>query len=307
MGYFEFQDILVCPACREPFEKKGEFDCLKCKLSFDRSVDGRPVLLDKESTHTVRTISQTEQANIDSRSVLESVRAFSWLAGIVKVLRPPSFSLNTSFPLIGKILSEKSLSLDPRILFVGGIRKSDRKYFGFSKRLVVDIQDADLVDIVADANKLPIASASFDIVVSQALLEHVCNYRRVLGELSRVLKPGGLVYVSIPFMQPYHSSPSDFRRFTVKGIEEEMGEYIKLSSGVASGPGSAMARFLPTFFMSFTDDRILKRMLFYVCGWLFFWLKYLDLFLYNKKGAHIMCAAVYFVGQKPHKNEVSGV
>ena len=305
MSYSEFQDILACPGCKEPFEKKGEFDCPKCKLFFSRSVGGRPILLDKESTDTVLTILQTERANFDSRSVLKGSRAFSWLAGIFKVLRPPSFSLNTSFPLIGKILNEKSFSSDPSILFVGGIRKSDRKYFSFSRRLVIDIRDADSVDIIADANKLPFVSASFDIVVSQALLEHVSDYRRVLGELSRVLKPGGLVYVSIPFMQPYHSSPSDFRRFTVRGIEEEMGGYIKLSSGVASGPGSAMARFLPTFFMSFTDNPILKRLLFYVCGWLFFWFKYFDLFLYNKKGAHVMCAAVYFVGQKPHENKVS--
>jgi SAM-dependent methyltransferase len=50
----------------------------------------------------------------------------------------------------------------------------------------------------ADACALPIADASIDAVVSANLLEHVPDDRRVLGEIGRVLVPGGRAAIAVP-------------------------------------------------------------------------------------------------------------
>jgi len=47
----------------------------------------------------------------------------------------------------------------------------------------------------ADARRLPLEDARFDVVSCRYLLEHVLNPVRVLQEMRRVLKPGGKVFV----------------------------------------------------------------------------------------------------------------
>jgi len=51
---------------------------------------------------------------------------------------------------------------------------------------------------VADALKLPIKDAAFDIVVSYGVIEHVSDPVRMVQEIARVLKPGGRVLIYTP-------------------------------------------------------------------------------------------------------------
>jgi SAM-dependent methyltransferase len=48
----------------------------------------------------------------------------------------------------------------------------------------------------ADGQALPFPDASFDMVLSHAVIEHVADAARYLRELARVLKPGGTMYLS---------------------------------------------------------------------------------------------------------------
>ncbi|MEZ5361501.1 MAG: class I SAM-dependent methyltransferase [Bryobacterales bacterium] len=66
--------------------------------------------------------------------------------------------------------------------------------------------------MLCDAQRIPFADATFDAVVAQAMLEHVADPVRAVGEIWRVLKPG-LVYSETPFLQQVHAGPYDFTRY----------------------------------------------------------------------------------------------
>jgi SAM-dependent methyltransferase len=51
--------------------------------------------------------------------------------------------------------------------------------------------------LFGDAGALPFPSGSFDVVLSGGLLEHFRDPRRVLAEMTRILRPGGLFYADI--------------------------------------------------------------------------------------------------------------
>ncbi|CAA7613502.1 putative methyltransferase [Candidatus Terasakiella magnetica] len=61
-----------------------------------------------------------------------------------------------------------------------------------------DIQWAPWLDVVADAQSLPFADASFDNIVLMDVLHHIERPMAFLAEASRVLRPGGRLVVLEP-------------------------------------------------------------------------------------------------------------
>ncbi len=54
----------------------------------------------------------------------------------------------------------------------------------------------------ADGLRLPFADASFDVIICSEVLEHIVHYEKMLAEIQRVSKPGGLLAVSVPRAWP---------------------------------------------------------------------------------------------------------
>jgi SAM-dependent methyltransferase len=63
------------------------------------------------------------------------------------------------------------------------------------------------------------AAASFDAVLCFEVLEHVECPERGVSEIARVLRPGGVLVGSTPFLLGIHDAPGDYRRFTRFGLE----------------------------------------------------------------------------------------
>lgn len=76
-------------------------------------------------------------------------------------------------------------------------------------------------DVFADASCLPFADASVDNIVCLEVIEHLRDPTAALGEIERVLKPGGHAWISMPFMYPIHNEPYDFQRYTEFGLRRE--------------------------------------------------------------------------------------
>lgn len=56
--------------------------------------------------------------------------------------------------------------------------------------------------ILANGQHLPFADSAFDRIICAEVLEHVTDYRSMLAEIHRVLKPGGVLAVSVPRFGP---------------------------------------------------------------------------------------------------------
>ena len=69
-------------------------------------------------------------------------------------------------------------------------------------------------DVLADLHELPLDDATFDFVLCTEVLEHVIDPARVLAELRRILRPGGWLLLTTPFVMELHEEPYDFFRYT---------------------------------------------------------------------------------------------
>ena len=84
--------------------------------------------------------------------------------------------------------------------------------------LPFDGDDRTAIHIYSPLHEIPKPDAHFDNIICIAVLEHVENPEAVVPELLRVLKPGGHIVASVPFMQPEHKVPTDYQRYTRDGL-----------------------------------------------------------------------------------------
>jgi SAM-dependent methyltransferase len=93
------------------------------------------------------------------------------------------------------------------------------------------------IDIHSPLHQIPKEDGFFDAIICNAVLEHVENPEQVLAEFRRVCKPGGFLYLCVPFMQPEHLDPTDFQRYTIAGLKRQVtmhGFEIVEANGVHS-------------------------------------------------------------------------
>ncbi len=76
-----------------------------------------------------------------------------------------------------------------------------------------------MVDVIYDGKKIPFPDGEFDYVFCTEVMEHVPEPKDFLNEIHRVLKPGGVLIMTIPFMVPLHEDPYDFYRYTKYGLK----------------------------------------------------------------------------------------
>jgi SAM-dependent methyltransferase len=111
----------------------------------------------------------------------------------------------------------------------------------------VDLYDKrDFIDFNYDIHDLKFADEEFDVAVCTSILEHVKYPERAIKELHRVLKPGGEVWVQLPFCFPYHGEPNDFWRASPAGLRIWMKEFEEKLCGAFLFTRTALA--VSTFF-----------------------------------------------------------
>jgi SAM-dependent methyltransferase len=78
-------------------------------------------------------------------------------------------------------------------------------------------------DVYYDGHKLPFEDSSFDAVICNQVLEHVFEPDAFLREIARVLKAGGRLLLTVPFVWDEHEQPRDFGRYSSFGLAALLG------------------------------------------------------------------------------------
>ncbi len=100
---------------------------------------------------------------------------------------------------------------------------------------------------VANATALAFNSDFFDIVVSFEVIEHIKDYKRYLTEISRILKKGGIVFISTPnrvitSADGVFSNPDHVREFDLKELKENLGVFFSSVTVLGQFPSSRVER-----------------------------------------------------------------
>jgi SAM-dependent methyltransferase len=114
----------------------------------------------------------------------------------------------------------------------------------------VDVVANPAADLIGAVENLPVDDASFDLVLCIQVLEHCDDPVLAVGELRRVLRPGGRLLASTHGVQVYHPAPQDLWRWTHTGLERLFGDNAEWGSvrvEPGSGTGACVGMVLATY------------------------------------------------------------
>lgn len=141
-------------------------------------------------------------------------------------LRPAVQALH--LPAGSRVLDFGCSTMRHRGMFPGNIR-----YTG------ADIVGNELADVILDKDgRVPLASGSFDVVLSTQVLEHVEDPQLYLSECQRLLKPGGKLLLTTHGTFVFHPCPNDYWRWTHMGLQlavEKAGFSVGGLQGLCGG------------------------------------------------------------------------
>lgn len=126
-------------------------------------------------------------------------------------------SLLKNITLAGKNITGKTLD-------VGCGTKPYEKYFNSTEYIGLEIETTihrgyNKADVFYKGGKFPFKNGEFDSIVTNQVLEHVFVPDLFLSEINRVLKKGGILLLTVPFVWDEHEQPYDYARYSSFGLK----------------------------------------------------------------------------------------
>lgn len=92
-------------------------------------------------------------------------------------------------------------------------------YIAFDLGVGDDEWDFSQLDVKCDVQSLPIRDSVADAALNLWVMEHVPAPQLMVNEMFRILKPGGKIFLIVPFTMHEHQQPYDFYRYTRFGVK----------------------------------------------------------------------------------------
>ena len=297
----ELEAMLICPRCRCRLEvRRTECRCTDPGCGATYPIRQKVPVLFNESNSLFSIAGVLRGEDKPFTAPPRRLRSFvsRWaptLSGNVSGLR--------NYDLFARHALEVSPA--PRVLVIGS-RVEGQGMQALAKYPALQVIESDVElgprpAVLFDAHDIPFEDASFDGVIAQAVLEHVADPQRCVSEIRRVLKPDGIVYAETPFMQQVHEGAYDFTRFTHLGHRRLFRDFEELDSGVACGPGMALAWAWQYFLMSFARHQRTRTLAKAAARMTAFPLKYFDRYLARQPGAYDAGSGFYFIGRRANQ------
>ncbi len=120
---------------------------------------------------------------------------------------------------LDKLLFKHQFLMKGDVIDIGGKKEKKRGKFRPPLSQVkswkyVNIDKSTNPDFCCSAENIPVEDASYDTALLCEVLEHLEHPEQVLKDIFRILKNGGTLIISVPFLFPVHADPYDFQRWT---------------------------------------------------------------------------------------------
>ena len=115
--------------------------------------------------------------------------------------------------------------------------------------------------IFYDGGEIPLESSSIDSVFASEVFEHIFELESTLGEINRILKPGGKLLITVPFIWEEHEVPYDFARYSSYGLSyilEKNQFQVEESVKIGSSIETCFQVFTAFIYSKFPKNKLLK-------------------------------------------------
>jgi len=99
----------------------------------------------------------------------------------------------------------------------------------FDRTIGADLADSPFpkkqIDIYCFATKVPLPDSSIDVILCTEVLQDIAEPSELFIEVMRLLKPGGTLILTIPFLVPIADGIYDHNRFTIYGLKYQLTKH----------------------------------------------------------------------------------
>ncbi len=149
-------------------------------------------------------------------------------------------------------MKENLLYINGDLLDIGCGDKPYEDLFRTFVKSHIGADSCDEADVKIDAHSITFSDGTFDTVLATSVIEHCEEPAKVISEMHRVLRKGGSLVLTVPYIMFIHLEPRDFYRLTKYGLQYLLRDFdiVKMETigGYWTASGYLFLQYLARFF-----------------------------------------------------------